>query len=207
MKNILIIGVARAGKTTLGNMIKDEYNQYNIIHADSIVWGFIRGTGNEEYYTNNVKARKELVHSEKFQRIILEIYKDAVKQDKKGYGIILETGQLEPKYARQLIDEGKGNTLCVCLGHGSLDKQGIMDLCRKYDKPEDWTYNASEERLSANAEKWNEKNILVKTECLSYGIEYIDTSEDRQGVLKSILRRIEKNVDKNKNGGVDIGEK
>ncbi len=38
MKNVLIIGVARAGKTTLGNMIKDEFNQYNIIHADSIIW-------------------------------------------------------------------------------------------------------------------------------------------------------------------------
>ena len=45
MKNVLIIGVARAGKTTLGNMIKDEFNQYNIIHADSIIWGIIRGTG------------------------------------------------------------------------------------------------------------------------------------------------------------------
>lgn len=83
MKNVLIIGVARAGKTTLGNMIKDEFNQYNIIHADSIIWGIIRGTGREEYYTQNVKARKELVHSDKFQRIILEIYKSSIHQDTK----------------------------------------------------------------------------------------------------------------------------
>lgn len=66
MKNVLIIGVARAGKTTVANMIKDEFYQYNIIHADSIVWGIIRGTGKEEYYTKNVKTRKDLVHSEKF---------------------------------------------------------------------------------------------------------------------------------------------
>ena len=116
MKNVLIIGVARAGKTTLGNMIKDEFNQYNIIHADSIIWGIIRGTGREEYYTKNIKARKELVHSDKFQRIILEIYKSSIKQDTKNYGTILESGQLEPKYAKELLD--MGNLICVCLGHG-----------------------------------------------------------------------------------------
>lgn len=45
MKNIVIIGVGRAGKTTLSNMIKDKWNQYNLIHSDSIKWGIIRGKG------------------------------------------------------------------------------------------------------------------------------------------------------------------
>lgn len=110
---ILIIGEFGQGKSTLGNMIKDEFNQYNIIHADSIIWGIIRGTGKEEYYTKNVKARKELVHSDKFQKIILEIYKSSIKQDTKNYGTILESGQLEPKYAKELLD--MGNLICVCL--------------------------------------------------------------------------------------------
>lgn len=193
MKNVLIIGVARAGKTTLGNMIKDEFNQYNIIHADSIIWGIIRGTGKEEYYTQNVKARKELVHSDRFQRIILEIYKSSINQDTKKYGTILESGQLEPKYARELLD--MGNLICVCLGHGDLDKQGIMELCRKHDTEKDWTYRISEEVLSTNADKWDEKNQLLKTECPKYGIEYIDTSKDRENILQKILSRIGEKVE------------
>ena len=32
MKNILIMGIARAGKTTLSEMLKDKYNSYNLIH-------------------------------------------------------------------------------------------------------------------------------------------------------------------------------
>ena len=139
MKNVLIIGVARAVKTTLGNMIKDEFNQYNIIHADSIIWGIIRGTGREEYYTKNIKARKELVHSDKFQRIILEIYKSSIKQDT--------------------------------------------------------TYGISDENLSTNADKWNEKNQLLKKECPKYGIEYIDTSKNRKQVLNQILARIDERVE------------
>ena len=31
MKNILIMGIGRAGKTTLSNIIKEKYNEYNII--------------------------------------------------------------------------------------------------------------------------------------------------------------------------------
>ena len=51
MKNIVIIGVGRAGKTTLSNMIKDRWNQYNLIHSDSIKWGIIRGKDKEPYYS------------------------------------------------------------------------------------------------------------------------------------------------------------
>ena len=32
-----------------------------------------------------------------------------------------------------------GNLVCVCLGHGNLDKQGIMQLCREHDTEKDWT--------------------------------------------------------------------
>ena len=58
MKNIVIIGVGRAGKTTLSNMIKDKWNQYNLIHSDSIKWGIIRGKDEEPYYRKILKHRK-----------------------------------------------------------------------------------------------------------------------------------------------------
>lgn len=36
MKNILIMGIERAGKTTLSKMIKNKYTNYNLIHSDSL---------------------------------------------------------------------------------------------------------------------------------------------------------------------------
>ena len=36
MKNILILGVGRAGKSTLSRMIKDRFPEYDLIHTDSI---------------------------------------------------------------------------------------------------------------------------------------------------------------------------
>ena len=58
MKNIVIIGVGRAGKTTLSNMIKDKWNQYNLIHSDSFKWGIIRGKGEELIIEKILKHRK-----------------------------------------------------------------------------------------------------------------------------------------------------
>ena len=59
MKNILIMGIGRAGKTTLSNMIKEKYPQYNLIHSDSIKWALIRSEGKEQYYRENVKEQKQ----------------------------------------------------------------------------------------------------------------------------------------------------
>ena len=74
MKNIVIIGVGRAGKTTLSNMIKDKWNEYNLIHSDSIKWGIIRGKDEEPYYRKNIKAQKEWEHGDEFQKTLVEIY-------------------------------------------------------------------------------------------------------------------------------------
>lgn len=189
MRNILIIGVARTGKTTLSNMIKEKYNQYNLIHSDSIVWGMIRGSEKEEFYVKNIKARKEWEHGAEFQKMLVEIFRASIKKDKTGFGNILETGQLEPKYISDLIK--KENIYCICLGHSNLDKKGIIKLCREHDTDEDWSSKLTDEQLGINADKWVEKNELLKNECPKYGIRYIDTSKNRNKILQQIVTEID----------------
>lgn len=189
MKNILVIGVGRAGKTTLSNMIKNKYNQYNIVHSDSVKWSIIRAYGKEEYYRQNIDKQKEFEHGEEFQKILVELYKSCVRNDKEQYGYILETGQLQPKYAKEIIDAC--NAFCICLGHGQLDTNGIIDLCKNNDKETDWSYNMPIEKLEVHANKWNETNQLLKEQCKQYGIEYIDTSKNRDEILNRILEKID----------------
>lgn len=107
--------------------------------------------------------------------------------------ILLESGQLEPRYIKELIDNY--NVYCICLGHGDLDKQGIIDLCRKNDKEKDWSYKISDKDLDAHAEKWAETNEKLKLECPKYGIEYIDTHIDREEILNKIMEKIEKEME------------
>ena len=74
MKNILIMGIGRAGKTTLSEMLKDKYNNYNLIHSDSLKWAMIRANNKEEYYRTNVEKQKEFEHGEFFSKNSIRIF-------------------------------------------------------------------------------------------------------------------------------------
>ena len=192
MKNILIMGIGRAGKTTLSKMIKDKYNSYNLIHSDALKWAMIRAENKEEYYRENVDKQKEFEHGEYFQRTLLELYKSLIRKDNKNYGYILESGQLHPRIVREMINFE--NTNVICLGLGNLSIDDMVNQCITYDTEESWTYGLPKEYIAKHAEDWYNSNEMLKKECPKYGIEYIDTSKNREKVLKQALKYIEENA-------------
>ena len=212
MKNILIIGIGRAGKTTLSNMIKRKYKNYNLIHSDSIKWGIIRGEGKEDFYRSNVEKQKEWECNETFQNTLLEFFNSCIKNDggedgylvdyakrssslsaANGFGYILESGQLELKNVIKRVSTD--GTIIVCLGLGNLSKQGIFDLCRMHDTKKDWSYETSDEDLRKHIDKWYETNQILKEDCLKYGFDYIDTTKNRKEVLDQVLENISKEIE------------
>lgn len=188
MKNILIIGIGRAGKTTLSKMIKDKYNCYNLIHSDALKWAMIRAKNEEQYYRENVNIQKEFEHGEYFQRTLLELYNSLIRKDTKEYGYILESGQLHPKIVSEMIDFDK--TIVICLGLGNLTAEDMVEQCLKYDTEESWTYGLSREYLLKHAQDWYNCNEMLKKECPKYNIRYIDTSKNRFDILDTILNEI-----------------
>ena len=189
MKNILIMGISRAGKTTLSNMIKDKSNSDNLLHSDSLKWAIIRAKNKEDYYRKNVNIQKEYEYGDFFQTTLLELYNSLIKKDKKEYGYILESGQLSPKIVSKMIDFNK--TYVICLGLGNLTAEDMVEQCLKYDTKESWTYGLSRDYLLEHARDWYERNKMLKQECPKYNIKYIDTSEDRFNIFKTILNEIE----------------
>ena len=166
MKNVLIMGIGRAGKTTLSRMIKDKINGYNLIHSDSLKWAMIRAKDEEKYYRTNVDKQKEFEHGEYFQKTLLELYNSLIKKDIKRYGYILESGQLEPKIVKEMIDFN--NTIVVCLGLGDLSVDDMVNQCIEHDKKDDWTYGLSKEYLREHAQDWYNANEMLKKECPIY---------------------------------------
>ena len=192
MKNILIMGIGRAGKTTLSKMIKDKCNSYNLIHSDALKWAMIRAKDEEQYYRKNVDKQKEFEHGEYFQRALLELYNSLIREDTKEYGYILESGQLHPKIVKEMIDFD--NTIVLCLGLGNFKPDDIVNQCITYDTEESWTYGLSKEYLLEYAKDWYNCNEMLKIECPKYGIKYIDTSKDRKEILVKILNDILKSI-------------
>lgn len=160
MKNILIMGIGRAGKTTLSKMLKDKYPYYNLLHSDSLKWAMIRAKGEEAYYRENVNIQKEFEHGEYFQKTLLELFKSLIKKNK--YGYILESGQLHPKIVSEMIDPK--NTIIVCLGLGNLTPEDMVNQCINYDTEESWTYGLPREYILEHAQDWYKCNEMLKKE-------------------------------------------
>ena len=195
MKNIIIMGTGRAGKTTTSKMLKEKYKEYNLLHSDSVKWGIIRGQGKEEYYETHIDEQKKFEHSEMNQRILLEIFKSLCdkNKDKNRYPYILESGQLSPALVNELINFD--NTCVVCLGLGDFDVEDVINLCREHDVPDDWSYNIPYEDLKSHAKKWIETNEEFKKDCPKYGIKYFDTTKDREKILNEVVDFISKEIE------------
>ena len=192
MKNILIIGTGRAGKTPLSNMIKNRWNSYNLLHSDCLKWAIIRAQGKEDYYRENVDIQKEYEHGEFFQKTLLNFYNSLIEKDSQNYGYILETGSLSPKIVSEMIDFNK--TLVLCLGLGNLTPSEMVEQCIKYDTKGSWTYGLDKDYLLKHAKYWHESNEVLKTDCPKYNIKYFDTSINREKVFDEILSFIEENA-------------
>ena len=188
MKNILIMGIGRAGKTTLSKMIKDKCNSYNLLHSDSLKWAIIRAKDKEAYYRKNVDKQKEYEHGEFFQRTLLELFNSLTKKDTNNYGYILESGQLSVEYVKKMVDFS--NTIVVCLGLGDLTKEEMVMQCLEYDTKESWTYGLPKDYLLKHASDWYESNKVLKKECLKYDIKYVDTSKNRYEILENLVEEI-----------------
>lgn len=74
VKNIIIMGVGRAGKSTLSKMIKDLYPQYDVVHADAIKWGIISAQGKEPELRKDIRKQMEWEKSKFFQNVLIEMF-------------------------------------------------------------------------------------------------------------------------------------
>lgn len=195
MKDVLIMGTGRAGKTTLSKMVKEKYKEYNLVHSDSVKWGLIRGANKEEHFRTHVDEQKEFEHGEYFQKAQLEIFKSLCdkNKDKNKYGYIWESGQLTPKIVSELINFDK--TVIVCLGLGDFGVEDVINLCREHDVPEDWSYDMPYDKLKCHAEAWIKSNEIFKRDCPKYGIKYWDTTKDREKSLNEVLDYISAKIE------------
>lgn len=82
------------------------------------------------------------------------------------------------------------NTIILCLGLGNLTIEDMVNQCITYDTEESWTYGLPKEYLLKHAKDWYNCNEMLKIECPKYGINYIDTSKNREKVLTEILENL-----------------
>lgn len=188
-KNILIIGAARSGKTTLAKKFVKEKG-YSMISLDNIISGLsaypdlnIHHDG-DEFDT----ALRLAPFLEKFFTELSEgnAFYDGVKFVIEGTHVDFE--KLIP-FLRS--DKFKDKYEILGLTYNDISSDDLYNNMKSFDTEDDWTYWCSDEELSGNSSYFIERNKFFNEKFKEYGIVSYDTSRDREEVLNNIINSIE----------------
>ena len=185
MKNIILLGASRAGKSTFTKMLNERLDNTLIIRTDLLRLAF-----RDAIYKDSEVSTGVVGKDPDYINYVLSYYKYANMYDI-DYVKIVDTVDFEPKDCNNFE-----NSITICLGYPNTTKEEVVANWRKYDTDLDWTKKKSDEKLLvyANGEIKNSKRL--KEECDKYNIKFVDTSKDRNEVLKDLLEYVLEEIKK-----------
>ena len=176
MKNIILIGASRAGKSSFTKLITKKLNNISIIRTDLLRLAFREAICKDNTInTNLIKQNPDYIN------YILSYYKFANKYDTE-YIKLIDTVDFEPKDFN-LFD----NSIMICLGYPSITPEEVVKNWRKYDTELDWTHKKSNDELIEIATSEIENSKKLQSECQKHNIKFIDTSFDRNNKLNELV--------------------
>lgn len=186
MKNIIILGIPRAGKSTLSKRIVKKYSNYITIDTDSIRDAFQHALPKTEINKYNGKGMKD-----DFPKFIEQLlyWKSYNNQE---YRYIIDSTDISVAKAKELFDIE--DNVIVFLGYPDTTADEVLKNCRKYDKANSWSKHVGDIELKIYIEQYIEKSKKLKEECKKYGFKFFDTSINREKVLKEAMEYIDKNI-------------
>lgn len=185
MKNIIIGGTVRAGKSTLANKIRKEL-KFSLCESDTIVNAF-----------DKVFPELGIVHSrpeearEKYKPFLFEILNGFNKGIKyQNSPTVFPGSQFLPKHINEYPKKDK--FIIIFLGMNDVAPEVLMNKMRELDSPNDWTYSESDEKLLKHCEKIVKESSVLEEECQKYGFYYFNTFDNREKVFDEIIEIIKK---------------
>lgn len=198
-KNILLIGPARGGKTSTARLLQEKYG-YNSIMFDAIVEAIAK---TPEFSQLGIKhGNLDTPLSKDFIKNLIESsFKYALPGKRHS---VLDIEVLSPEYVNSFID--RNETVVIYLGYPNITPEEKLSQIRLYDTPFDWTITVEDNELLRTLQEHIQTSKELQKEAEKYGFIFIDTSFDRENVIKkkieelengNILIRDEKSYEKN----------
>ena len=197
MKNILIWGVARAGKTTLAKKIHDELG-HSIVCTDSLVTAFERslphlGIGHS-YHNAAINFAPFISHY-----LCTLAYKSKMLNEGKFVAVLthFDVEKVFPKMDETLNLMGglklHEEFALVGLTYNHKSWEDLRQDIKKYDTEKDWTYQLTDDELDdfcKGSARQHNKFFVEKFE--KYKFMAYDVSYERDKVLDSIVNDMER---------------
>lgn len=187
MKNIMILGTCRTGKTTFSKMLQKELKNYQIIEVDSII-SALQSTFNDIQIGFAHDYLKDNKLSE-FINILLEKNKTRLGNE---YSYIINSDSIMPVDLINCFD--LSNIIVYYFVNSNLTIEEIFNNCRHYDDENQWTSKRTNEYLLNHIKKAKEFENQIIEQCKKYNMKYIDTSYNRENIFDELLSEIKENV-------------
>lgn len=199
MKNIIIAGWGRAGKTTLARKINEELD-YFVINVDKLIATFHGAYPqlNIKFGVNPIDTLAPFLghflgifsssHGMAYQ---LHLRAHAVKGNK----FVIEGGHFDfdtilPILKMYGIEELKDKFILIGLMQNEKTADEFFNDLRKYDTEDDWTYEFDDDELRDFSEEAISSNRSMTDHLVKYGFTIYDTSTEREQVFDEIIEDI-----------------
>lgn len=187
-KQIIIAGVARAGKSTVCNELSKREN-YQHIEADTITFAFQNSFPETGISHTDFWGLKET--SKPFSKFLSAWIKEIQKSgtcNKLDYKIAIDLYHILPEDFVSYFP--KENCEIYFLGYPNISAEEKIKQIRCFDTEDDWTTKQSDESLRKRIETYIEISKYLQNECQKYGLPFIDVSHNREKVLEDLVNKI-----------------
>lgn len=185
MKNIIIIGSPRSGKSSLANLLADLYG-YQIIRIDTL-----RRTFKDVFPDMNITSATAINHK-LFKKFVQHYFDMNLNYHRNKYSYILEGYEITIKDYQEMFQNE--NTLLCVLGLSDLTPNELLANIRKYDTNKDWSTKYDNEYMLNHCKEYISYSKENKMLCQKNNLLYFETSYNRDNILKKIVKEIEKNL-------------
>lgn len=167
MKNIIIVGASRSGKTTLAKRLSTKLN---ISHYpfDAFV-----STLEELYPEIGIKHEDDNTEMSKKLATLLQVFIKHMNYEKMNF--LIDLYQIYPQDLKPILDK---NIVAVYLGYPhSSPRQKLQDI-KKYARPQDWTNTVSDEEMLEIIALFIKENKTMYNQSKNIGYRFFDTAVD-----------------------------
>ena len=181
MKNLLILGAARGGKTTLARLVNEKFG-YGIIAVDAFVSAF-----EKTFPQLGIKH-----HSPEAKKIapFVFAYLDALEYNHPEARFVVDGYHIPLNYAAEKINRDLWEV--IVLGYPGLSPKEALANVRKYEQKFDYTKAMRDEEVLNMVKRHINHSKEFALECKKYNFRFVDTSYDRDKVLADLLQELEK---------------
>ncbi|MDR1071470.1 MAG: hypothetical protein LBL21_02415 [Rickettsiales bacterium] len=180
MKNLIILGVERSGKSSLAEMLiaRGGFSDVSMDYlADSITYGLPQVGLKDDSEIDNPTFLSFM------QKMI-----DTFPYAKLPHVTIIEGIRISPRKAVEITkpDEYK----IVVLGYPNRTATEVLKRIREKEQDNCWTKDENDEFILEWVDKWIERSKIYQKDCHELGLTFIDTSFDFENSLNDFANNI-----------------